>query len=1130
MRVSGGDETLDSRAPSIPALFADRYRVLRPLGRGAAKEVYLVHDERLDRDVALALLTGGAAEARVRREMQVTGRLGEHPHVVTVHDAGEHDGVPYLILRALEDGSLAARVAAAPGRRLPVEEVARLGAEIADGLDHAHSHGVVHRDVKPANLWLDGAGRAVLGDFGVALDRDAAARLTADRAVVGTLAYLSPEQARGEEVTPASDLYGLGVTLYELACGRPPFSAESAEALIAQHLHAVPVPPSQHEPAAAPLDALLLRLLAKDPAERPPAAAVRDELRGGAVAAAGAAPRGLIGRDPAMRALLAACEEAMAGTLRVVAVAGEAGIGKTRCAEALAAQARARGCAAVWGACDEDEGAPAYRPWRQALAELGGAELLSAAATPEGGGDEARYALWDGVAACLAEQAARRPLVIVLEDVHWADPSSLGLLGHLVRALRGAPLLVLLTHRPPLGDALGRLAGAASFSSVELDGLDSSSCAELAEAVAGRAVTPGAAESLHERTRGNPLYVAELVRALDTGEEVPSGLRAIIAGRAEALPEPTREALGVAAVAGTEFSPRVVARAAALEPAGLLGVLEPALQEGLLAPSGGGYRFAHAVTREVLYGAQPPALRAERHARLVDILAARLEREPDQPVAEVAHHAVMAARGGLDAAPALQWSREAAREARAVLAHAEAAGHLERALEALELGELGTAPERLALLLEVAATSGEAGELGTSQERYAQAAMLARRLGDAGAFAEAALGYAAFQHYGVVDEEALALLEEARRMLPGGDSVVLAQVLGRLAVRLDPATDQPRREALLDEAIAMARALGDRTALARLLALSPLVNWRPERSARREADAAEVLAGGDREAALWARIVLHCDRFAEGDIAGADRELAAYDRMAGELRQRYYRWYGRVLAATRAIFDGRLEPGRALAAEAVAVNREHEQDSEQEFVVQQLLLARIAGRPGDVPLDALREFAGRYPGLPVWRALLALGEWVAGDLDAARAACEDCAPRGPAALPADADLPCTLALLADVSVSVGALAHAADLRGCLEPHAARNVLTDRSWAAWGAAARPLGRLAVALGDAGGAAAHFDHAVELHRRWGSRPWLAITIRDYAASLPGAPPAALVEEGEGLARRLGLQTPTSTKPAQ
>jgi hypothetical protein len=349
-------------------------------------------------------------------------------------------------------------------------------------------------------------------------------------------------------------------------------------------------------------------------------------------------------------------------------------------------------------------------------------------------------------------------------------------------------------------------------------------------------------------------------------------------------------------------------------------------------------------------------------------------------------------------------------------------------------------------------------------------------------------------------------------------------------VRLDPTTEQPRRESLLDEAIAMARAVGDSAALARLLALSPLVNWRPQSSARRQADAAEVLSGTDREASLWAHIVLHTDCFAEGDITGADRELAAYDRMAGELRRAYYRWYGKVLHATRAIFDGRLEPGRALAAEAVGENREYEQDSEQEWVVQQLLLARIEGRAGDVPLDGLREFARRYSGLPVWRALLATGEWVAGDPEAARAALEDCAPRGPAALPADVDLPCTLALLADVSASLGELRHAAELRACLEPYAIRNVLTDRSWAAWGAAARPLGRIAAALGDAGGAGAHFEGAVALHRRWGSRPWLAITIRDYAAALPGVPPVALVEEGEALARRLGLQTPISTKPAQ
>jgi Protein kinase domain/AAA ATPase domain len=1115
------DDTVESGTAPTHTVFAGRYRILRPLGRGSSKTVYLAHDERLDRDVALALLPG--ASERVRRELRVTGRLGEHPRVVTVHDAGEHEGVAYAVLRALEGGSLAERIAAAPERRLPVEDVARLGAEIADALAHAHAHAVIHRDVKPANVWLDPEGHAVLGDFGIAADAAAASG-----GVVGTLAYLSPEQARGDPATPASDLYSLGATLYELACGEPPFAGDR-DALLAQHVGAPPAPPSAHAPGAAPLDSLVLRLLAKDPADRSAsAAAVRDELTAGA--------GGLVGRRDTMAALTGALDDTLAGRARVVALAGEPGIGKTACAEQLAAVAARRGCAVVWGACSEEEGAPAYWPWRRALREAGAdlPALFAGTAGAEDSPDEARFRRFEAVTALLGDTAAERPLVVVLEDLHWADRSSLQLLVHVARELRERPVLVLFTHRPhgePLRDVLGQLAGAASFGALELDGLDAEAVAQLARAVGGEAPAPAVAARLLERTRGNPLYVSELVRAVAAGDgaELPAGLRAIIAARAAALPPETHALLELAAVAGTAFPLRVVARAAGREPAELVDTLEPALRSGLLAPSGAaGYRFAHAITREVLYETQPDRGRAELHRRLAEVLAARREREPDRPAAEVAHHAVMAARSGLDAAAALRWSQEAAEEARAVLAYAEAALHLDRALEAVELGELGTADERLALLLQTAAAHAEAGELGAAQVRYAQAAALARRLGDSATFARAALGYAEFQHYGVVDEEALALLEEARATLPPDAGVLLAQVLGRLGVRLDPTTAQERREALLDEAIALARALDDRAALARLLALSPLVNWRPERSAQRDADAAEVLVLGDREAALWAHIVLHCDRFAEGDIAGADRELAAYDRLAGELRQHYYRWYGMVLAATRAVFDGRLEAGRALAAEAVAENREHEDDSEQEWVVQQLLLARLAG--GEVPLDGLREFAARYPGLPVWRALLAVGEWTAGDPDAARAACEECAPRGPAALPADADRACTLTLLADVSVSLGELRHAAELRAHLEPHAARNVLTDRSWAAWGAAARPLGRLAAALGDTDGAATHFERAIELHRRWGSRPWLAVTIRDYAGALPGVPPGALVEEGETLARRLGLQTPINTKPAQ
>ena len=213
----------------------------------------------------------------------------------------------------------------------------------------------------------------------------------------------------------------------------------------------------------------------------------------------------------------------------------------------------------------------------------------------------------------------------------------------------------------------------------------------------------------------------------------------------------------------------------------------------------------------------------------------------------------------------------------------------------------------------------------------------------------------------------------------------------------------------------------------------------------------------------------------------------------------------------------------------MADNREHEQDSEQEWVVQQLLLARIAGRPEDVPLDGLREFAARYAALPVWRALLAAGEWVAGDREAARAALDECAPRGPAALPADVDLPCTLALLADVSASLGELRHAGELRSGLEPlrGAQRPDRPQLGGVGGGrAAARPARggarRRQAPRPPTSSTRSRCTGAGARARGWRSR---SATTRRAAGA-----PAALVEEGEALARRLGLQTPSSTKPAQ
>ncbi|HUR84920.1 MAG TPA: protein kinase [Solirubrobacteraceae bacterium] len=272
--VTGDSPTVASAAlRNVHGVVAGRYEVRARLGRGATKEVYLAYDERLDREVALAIVVaaGGsdAAALRVVREAQVTGRLGDHPNIITVYDTGDHEGLPYLVLRAMRGGSLAELL---DRERPSFADAIRLGGEIAAGLAHAHAHDVVHRDVKPDNVWLTEDGAAALGDFGIA-HLLGSQRLTAEGVVVGTVRYLSPELIRGEDVGPPGDLYALGVTLYEIVTGHPPFTAGDATQILTQHLASPPRPPSEAAPDMPPaLESLILDLLAKEPASRPASA------------------------------------------------------------------------------------------------------------------------------------------------------------------------------------------------------------------------------------------------------------------------------------------------------------------------------------------------------------------------------------------------------------------------------------------------------------------------------------------------------------------------------------------------------------------------------------------------------------------------------------------------------------------------------------------------------------------------------------------------------------------------------------------------------------------------------------------------------------------------------------------
>jgi serine/threonine-protein kinase len=248
----------------------NRYRLDAELGCGGMGTVYRAHDTLLDRDVAVKVLNdaglGTEGRARLLREAQAAAKLN-HPNIVAVYDAGEVSGTPFIVMELVEGTSLRDR----PPSTL--EETLDITRQLCAALDHAHKNSVVHRDLKPENVLITPASVTKLVDFGLARTFDS--RLSTEGLIVGTVSYLAPEQALGQAVDGRTDLYALGVMLYELATGRLPFTADDPIAVISQHLYAPVVPPSTHNPGILPaLDMLIMRLMSKQREDRPASAEV----------------------------------------------------------------------------------------------------------------------------------------------------------------------------------------------------------------------------------------------------------------------------------------------------------------------------------------------------------------------------------------------------------------------------------------------------------------------------------------------------------------------------------------------------------------------------------------------------------------------------------------------------------------------------------------------------------------------------------------------------------------------------------------------------------------------------------------------------------------------------------------
>ncbi len=1188
-----------------PSFASGRYVVRRVLPEGGQKTVYVVHDSALDRECALALIKTDALEPqeleRFRREARAMARL-DHPNVVTLYDIGEDGGRPFFVCQYITGGDLRGALREAGGP-LPIERTLSIAEDLCRALAFAHGHGIVHRDVKPANIWLTSEDTAKLGDFGLAVALGQS-RVTQAGTIMGTAAYMPPEQALGGEVTSQSDLYSLGCVLYELLSGRPPFLGDDALAVISQHVNTAPVAPSWHNAQApGPLEALILRLLAKAPADRPASAtAVLDELQ--RIAAAGVQPateaapaeprRDLagiewgrfVGRREELEQLKGALDGALSGKGALIFVAGEPGIGKTRLAEEFGVYAGLRGAQVLSGRGYEGESSLPYTPFIEGLrqytrsrpddelrTQLGPgapeiATLVSEIRTrfpdikeaPKLDGEAERQRLFESVTEFLRNAATANPVVLFLDDLHWADKASLLLLQHLAQRTARDRLLILGAYRDmeldrthPLSEVLGALRRLPNYRRVLLRGLPEETINDLLTAMdpseEGAARREALAQALHQETEGNPFFIREVMAHLiETGKiarengrwvgqvtsiselGIPEGVREVVGRRLSRLTEGCNGMLTLASTMAGGFSWEALKAICAEPEAELLDLLEEALAAQLImerkGEGGGRYDFTHALIRQTLYEELSTPRRVLLHRQIGEALENLYAANVEPHLAELAHHFYQAAPGG-DVEKAIAYAKRAGDQAMAQVAWEAAAAHYERALEAVDLIASPDERVRVDILLALgrALFTGHV-DWPRSSAAFQRAAELARSAGDSERCARAALGFATPFLYvvGMVDADVMRrLLEEALQLLGPAESTLRAMVLARLGNELYFSDQRERAKQLLADALLMARRVDEPETLAFVLryVASGEVDAARKLSLTREGiEAAN--RSGDKSAVHLAHIGLVMPMLALGDRAGFDRAVDEEERLQREFRIVALTGFHRALQAR---MDGRFDEAERLAGQAFAEVFNPEAAA-QNLGVAILGLRGHQGRLLEIEA-AMKANVERYPAIPAYRAALA---WVYSEVrrrEDARAVFDELAEGGFGRLPSDENLPVALSLLADVCWFLGDAARAPELYDMLSPYDGQCVVVGAADTA-GAVSRSLALLAATMGRWQDAERHFEDALRTTAKLGDKPWLARTRAEYGAVLlaRGAPgdrerALALLTDALDAAEGMGMQ---------
>jgi tetratricopeptide (TPR) repeat protein len=765
-----------------------RYRLEQELGRGGMGIVFRATDAQLARQVALKVLPAAAshgARERLIREARAAAALN-HPAIVSVYDSGEHHALPFFVMELVEGSNLKD----APPTELT--DIVRVALSICDALEHAHAHGVVHRDLKPENILLAGRAepRAVkLADLGVASHAREAHRITDSGAIVGTVSYMAPEQALGEPVDGRADLYALGVVLYELVTGRLPFTGARPLEVVSQHVHAPVVPPRVLRPSLpAALDAAIVKLLAKQPGQRyadarEARAALAASLSGArpaaeaeataALALLDALSRGkLVGRAAELAEARELWRRAREGSGHFLLVSGEPGAGKTRLARELLIQAALDGALVMAGACYEYEAATPYLPFAEAFRKLvrdekddGKLRALLGDAAPrisklapdvesrlgpfperhELAPHEERMLFVDAVASSLRRAAAARGVLFYVDDLHWADASSLWLLGHLLRALPGERVLFAASYREmeldrahPLSAALVDWNRERLTTRIALKRFGPAQTQEQLAALLRDPVSADFSDAVHRETEGNPFFVEEVLKALieqgsvrrESGRwrrddvsslAIPQSVKAAIGHRLDRVSPECAEVLRAAAVLGKTFEFReLLAIAGDKGEDALLDAVDEAVRLQLLLPGQDeSFAFTHDKIREVLYEELNPIRRRRLHRRTAEGLE-RLGEKRGVPAEKLAHHFIEAG----EHEQGLAWAKQAGSEALRLFAYDEAIAAYGRALECAQI--LSLSDEQRGLEESIARTCMISGNLVAALSHFERALELTR--------------------------------------------------------------------------------------------------------------------------------------------------------------------------------------------------------------------------------------------------------------------------------------------------------------------------------------------------------------------------------------------------------------------